>query len=74
MFYEFFVYFCFFLTSIFVFSVKFVAGHFLSVISKALLDTSNLLHARITTAQNLGRQRLRSRRPFSRHGKIPSNI
>ena len=43
--------------------------HTATLVNKALLDTSNLLHARITTAQNLGRQRLRSRRPFSRHAK-----
>ena len=35
------------------------------LVKKALLDTSHLLHARIATAQNLCRQRLRSRRPFS---------
>ena len=43
--------------------------HTATLVKKALLDTSHLLHARITTAQNLGRQRLRSRRPFSRHAK-----
>ena len=40
--------------------------HTSMLVNKALLDTSHLLHARIATAQNLGRQRLRSRRPFSR--------
>ena len=41
--------------------------HTSMLVKKALLDTSHLLHSRIATAQNLGRQRqrLRSRRPFS---------
>ena len=43
--------------------------HTAMLVQKALTDTSHLLHARTTSARNLGRQRLRSRRPFSRHAK-----
>ena len=49
--------------------------HTATLVEKALLDTSHLLHARITAAQNLGRQRIRSRRPFSDLScEIPSNL
>lgn len=48
--------------------------HTAMLVKKALLDTSHLLNARITTAQNLGRQRLRSRQPFSRHAKSNFNL
>ena len=44
------------------------------LIKKALLNTSHLLHVRIATAQNLSRQRLRSRRPFNRQACIPSKL
>ena len=48
--------------------------HTSSLIKKALLNTSHLLHARIlATAQNLSRQRLRSRRPFSRQAASLAN-
>ena len=41
--------------------------HIAMLVKKAIPDTSHPLHARVSRAQNLGRQRLRSRRPFSRH-------
>ena len=41
--------------------------HTLRLVKKAQQDDQHLLHARIPTQQNPGRQRLRSRRPFSRH-------
>ena len=47
--------------------------HTSMLVKKALLDTSYLLHARIATAQNHGRQRLRSRRPFSRQAASLAN-
>ena len=43
--------------------------HTSTLVKKAVLDTAHLLHARIATAQNLGRQRLRSCQPFSRQAK-----
>ena len=47
-----------------------------TLVKKALPDTSHLLHVCVIRAQNLGRQRLNSRRPFSRHAKslAPSNF
>ena len=47
--------------------------HTSMLVKKALLDTSHLLHACIATPQNLGRQRLRSRRPFSRQAAFLAN-
>ena len=47
--------------------------HTSTLIKKALLNTTHLLHARIATAQNLNRQRLRSRRPFSRQAASLTN-
>ena len=41
--------------------------HTAMLVKKAIPDTFHLLHVRVSRAQNLGRQRLRSRRPFSRH-------
>ena len=43
--------------------------HHMAMLVKALPDTSQFLNASVTRAQNRGRQRLRSRRPFSRHAK-----
>ena len=39
--------------------------HTSMLIKKALLNTSHIYDARIATSQNLSRQRLRCRRPFS---------
>ena len=47
--------------------------HTSMLVKKALLDTSHLLHACIATPQKLGRQRLRSRRPFSRQAASLAN-
>ena len=43
--------------------------HHMAMLVMALPDTSQFLNASVTRAQNRGRQRLRSRRPFSRHAK-----